>query len=75
MTRPALSCSDVLAAFNKARSAAGDQAAMAVIGRLGARYAATVAPQDYEIAIQALTELAGRAQPDANVAPIRQAAA
>jgi hypothetical protein len=75
MTRAALTCSDVLLAYNKARHVAGDQAAIAVIERLGARYAATVAPKDYETAITALNALANPAQPDAIVTPLRQAAA
>ena len=57
MTRRALSCSDVLLAFNKAREAAGDQAALAVVKRLGASYAATIAPENYEVAIRALAAL------------------
>ncbi len=75
MTRQAFSCSDVLLMFNKAREAVGDEAAIAVIHRLGARYAATVAPQDYETAIRALSEVIRQSQVDASVAAVDKAAA
>ena len=75
MTLPAPNCSDVLRIFNKAREAVGDQAALDVIHRLGARYAATIAPKDYEIAIGALTELIQHSRAGAADAAEHKAAA
>ena len=75
MTRQAFSCSDVLLTYNQARAAVGDQAALAVVNRLGARYAATIAPKDYETAIRALSELIRQSQVNASVAAVDKAAA
>ena len=50
--------SQLLAAFNKARAAAGDEAPLAIIHRLGAQYAATLDPRHYGTAIAALAALA-----------------
>ena len=66
-------------AYQHARSVAGADEANKIIGRFGARYAATVPPQHYATAIEGLTALASHvAKPagrDAKSGPTNKAAA